>query len=166
MDASWRLATVRFVKQAAGSDRGPAHTQEEAHMHTAIRTGIMTLAGAVGVGVVAVGTQAGAASDDRILNKREDSSVSWYADDDDDRGGDDTRTRTGTRSRTDGPSHDNTNSNSNDGTNSRFTGVTRDRDRSRGDLTRDWTRDGGDRTKDKSKNVTNDRSRNDTRRRW
>ena len=48
---------------------------------------------AVGVGVVAVGTQAGAASDDRILNKREDSSVSWYADDDDDRGGDDTRTR-------------------------------------------------------------------------
>jgi len=42
--------------------------------------------------------------------------------------------------------------------------MSRDRDRSRGDLTKDWTRDGGDRTRDHSKNQTNDRSRNDTRR--
>jgi len=53
---------------------------------------------------------------------------------------------------------------SNDGTNSRYTAVSRDRDRSRGDKTRDWTRDGGDRTRDHSAARTNDRSRNDTRR--
>jgi hypothetical protein len=54
--------------------------------------------------------------------------------------------------------------NNNDGTNSRHTPVSRDRDLSRGDLTKDWTRDGGDRTRDHSKLKTNDRSRNDTRR--
>jgi hypothetical protein len=53
--------------------------------------------------------------------------------------------------------------NSNDNTNSRVTGVSRDRDKSRGDLTKDWTRDGGDKTRDHSANRTNDRSRNDTR---
>jgi hypothetical protein len=52
---------------------------------------------------------------------------------------------------------------SRDATNSRFTRVSRDRDYSRGDLTRDWTRDGGDPTRDYSENRTNDRSRNDTR---
>ena len=52
---------------------------------------------------------------------------------------------------------------SNDGTNSRVTPVSRDKDRSRGDLTKDWTRDGGDRTRDWSRNTTNDKSRNDTR---
>ena len=45
-----------------------------------------------------------------------------------------------------------------------MTGVSRDRDLSRGDKTRDWTRDGGDKTRDKTANSTNDRSRNDTRR--
>ncbi len=45
-----------------------------------------------------------------------------------------------------------------------MTGVSRDRERSRGDRTRDWTRDGGDRTRDLTPNLTNDRSRNDTRR--
>ncbi len=49
------------------------------------------------------------------------------------------------------------------GTNSRFTAVSRDRDRSRSDKTRDWTRDGGDRTRDWSANKTNDKSRADTR---
>jgi hypothetical protein len=54
--------------------------------------------------------------------------------------------------------------NSNDATNSRFTGVSRDRDASRGDKTRDWTRDGsGDNKRDWSANRTNDGSRNDTR---
>lgn len=53
---------------------------------------------------------------------------------------------------------------SNDRTNSRFTGVSRDRDRSRGDLTRDRTRDGkGGEKRDWSRHHTNDRSRNDTR---
>lgn len=131
-------------------------------MRTAITTGILTVASAVGFGTLAFGagqTATATGSDDVILNKREDTAVQWVVADDDD--GDDN-----TRSRTEGPSHDNTNSASHDSTNSRFTAVSRDRDRSRGDLTRDWTRDGGDRTKDKSRHHTNDRSRNDTRRNW
>jgi len=53
---------------------------------------------------------------------------------------------------------------SNDGTNSRHTSVSRDRDRSRGDLTRDRTKDGpGGGKRDWSQNGTNDRTRNDTR---
>ena len=54
--------------------------------------------------------------------------------------------------------------NSNDATNSRFTPVTYDKDRSRGDLTRDWTQDGaGGGKRDWSRHQTNDRSRNDSR---
>lgn len=54
--------------------------------------------------------------------------------------------------------------NSKDGTNSAHTGVSKDRDRSRGDLTKDRTRDGGGgSTRDHSRNHTNDKSRNDTR---
>ena len=132
-------------------------------MKTAVTSGILAVAGAVAFGGLAFGTgqTASAGSDDVVLNKREDTALSWVVADDDD--GDDNTTR---GSRTDGPSHDNTNSASRDHTNSRFTAVSRDRDRSRGDLTRDWTRDGGDRTKDKSRYITNDRSRNDTRRVW
>ena len=53
---------------------------------------------------------------------------------------------------------------SNDGTNSRVTSVSRDDDRSRGDLTRDRTKDGpGTSTRDRTANSTNDASRNDTR---
>src|ERR671919_146426 len=57
---------------------------------------------------------------------------------------------------------------SNDGTGSGHTAVSRDRDRSRGDLTRDRTKDGpGASTRDWRGGPTNDRSRNDTRRaRW
>jgi hypothetical protein len=51
----------------------------------------------------------------------------------------------------------------NDGTRSNYTGVSRDRDRSRGDVTKDSTRDGGDLTRDLTRNSTNDKSRNDTR---
>jgi hypothetical protein len=54
--------------------------------------------------------------------------------------------------------------NSKDGTNSAHTGVSKDRDRSRGDRTKDRTRDGaGGSTRDHSRNHTNDKSRNDTR---
>jgi hypothetical protein len=53
---------------------------------------------------------------------------------------------------------------SNDRTDSRVTPVTRDRDRSRGDLTRDRTKDGpGGPTRDWTRNHTNDRTRNDSR---
>jgi len=73
-------------------------------------------------------------------------------DDDDDDTNDDTSANTGNSAST------------NDNTASNFTGVSRDRDHSRGDKTRDWTRDGaGDQKRDWSGNKTNDRSRNDTR---
>ena len=72
------------------------------------------------------------------------------ADDTDDGGGDSNSATSGV--------------NSNDGTNSRYTSVSRNRDRSRGDLTRDRTKDGpGGATRDRSAHHTNDRSRNDTR---
>ena len=54
--------------------------------------------------------------------------------------------------------------NSGDRTNSRHSAVSRNGDRSRGDLTRDRTKDGpGASTRDRSAHHTNDRSRNDTR---
>ncbi len=53
--------------------------------------------------------------------------------------------------------------NTRDKTNSRVTPVSRDRDKSRFDLTKDWTMDGGEFTRDRTKNSTNDNSRNDTR---
>lgn len=43
------------------------------------------------------------------------------------------------------------------------TGSRSGRDNSRNKKVRDWTRDGGDRTRDRSRNSTNDRSRNNTR---
>lgn len=53
---------------------------------------------------------------------------------------------------------------SNDGTGSGYSAVSRDQDRSRGDLTRDRTRDGaGDSKRDWTGGHTNDASRNDTR---
>jgi hypothetical protein len=52
----------------------------------------------------------------------------------------------------------------NDNTRSNYSNVSRDRDRSRGDLTRDLTRDGGNGpTRDLTADSTNDKSRNDTR---
>ena len=92
------------------------------------------------------------ASDDVVLKKDEFKEVVAMGDDDD--GDDDSNSRSGYTSGVD----------SNDGTGSGHTGVSRDRDRSRGDKTRDWTRDGkGGIKRDFSAGHTNDRSRNDTR---
>jgi hypothetical protein len=122
-------------------------------------------AGLVTTGLLALPISS-AFADDSVTLKRDDDGADLVlvSDDNDDDGldrADGTNSNTGadnTRSR-------NTSGvNSNDGTNSRNTAVSRDRDRSRGDLTKDWTRDGGDRTRDHSKFKTNDRSRNDTRR--
>jgi hypothetical protein len=83
------------------------------------------------------------------LARRDDELPALVASDDDDDGDDNTGTRTG---------------DSNDRTGSRHTSVSRDRDRSRGDLTRDRTKDGpGDSRRDWSGGHTNDRTRNDTR---
>ena len=124
-----------------------------------IRTGIITLAGSVGAGMLTIAGTANA--DTALLTKREDASAEWVVDDDDRGDDDDTNTRSkvsGPETRTGGAG-----TNTNDMTGSRMSRVSRDRDRSRGDQTRDWTRDGGDRTRDFSRNLTNDKSRNDTR---
>ena len=93
------------------------------------------------------------ASDEVVLKKDEFKEVVAMDGDDDD-GDSNSNSRSGYTSGVD----------SNDRTGSGHTGVSRDRDRSRGDKTRDWTRDGrGDLKRDWSGGHTNDRSRNDTR---
>lgn len=116
------------------------------------RVGVLILALVIGVtlplgGVAVAGDDA---NDPAALLRRGDEGGTLFAADDDDDGGDDD-----TRSRS---------RKSFDRTNSRFTGVSRDRDQSRGDLTRDRTKDGpGGKKRDWSRHHTNDRSRNDTR---
>ncbi len=137
-------------------------------MNRIITTGTLGLAGLVAAGLVAwqVPAFAGSGSDRDTAFKRDDDSQVLVTtvddDDDDDTGRDQTRTRT----RTNGDDTNTGNSRSRaDQTNSRVSAVSRDRDLSRGDLTRDWTTDGpGAQKRDWSANSTNDRSRNDTRR--
>lgn len=122
---------------------------------TLIPFGTLGLAGLVGVGLMSFpATTVSANLGDEAITKREDNVAELVLVDDDDDDDSFSRTTRGTgssRSRA-------------DGTNSRYTAVSRDRDRSRGDLTKDWTRDGpGSRTRDFSQNRTNDRSRHDTR---
>jgi hypothetical protein len=114
-----------------------------------------------GLGLALMSTTGANAGEDakREDDVREIATVSYDDDDDDDTNTGNTNTGNNTVN-----SNDRT-GDSNDGTNSRVTAVSRDKDRSRGDLTKDFTRDGkgGDRTRDWSQNRTNDRSRNDTR---
>jgi len=123
------------------------------------RLSIWVLAAAVTMGL-AGGLLSASARDyqDFAAKREEDSIVLAVAEDNDDDDSDglagDTHSRSDFTSGVD----------SNDRTGSRHTGVSRDRDRSRGDLTRDRTKDGaGDNKRDWSQNHTNDRSRNDTR---
>ena len=125
-------------------------------MDKLLRAAIIAIAGLFALGMVSVAPASAAGSDDRLA-KREDSIAQVATVDDDADGDDDTNTGNTGNTNNDGTGV------SNDGTNSRHTAVSRDRDRSRGDLTKDWTRDGGDRTRDYSRNYTNDQSRNDTR---
>ena len=120
-------------------------------MKALLRSGVAALGTTMAAGlVIGAGHTASAAGDDAAYAKREDNAKEWVVSADDDSDGD-TNTNGGDNSR------------SNDNTGSRATGVSRDRDNSRGDNSRDWTRDGGDRTRDHSGNHTNDGSRNDTR---
>jgi hypothetical protein len=125
------------------------------------RIATMTLAGAVAVfgPVGAAIASADGPSREQVVFKRDedDEEISTpfaRGDDDDDTdtdgGGGGTSFTSGVDSR--------------DGTDSRVTSVSRDRDRSRGDLTRDRTKDGpGTSTRDRTPNRTNDRSKHDTR---
>jgi hypothetical protein len=116
--------------------------------------GTLGLAGLVGVGLMSFPTTTAAGDDGDAFIKREEhvSELALVADDDDDDTNDNTRSRNTDNSRA-----------TNDNTRSNFTKVSRDRDLSHSDKTKDPTRDGGDRTRDLTPNLTNDRSRNDTR---
>ncbi|MPZ59966.1 MAG: hypothetical protein GEU93_01465 [Propionibacteriales bacterium] len=122
-------------------------------MNKFLKAFVAALAGVFGLGLLVTGltaTTTTAGADDKVYAKRDDevTEVELVSDDDDD---DDSNSWSRSRR-------------SRDNTNSRHTPVSRDRDLSRGDLTRDWTRDGkGDRKRDWSRFHTKDRSRNDTR---
>lgn len=122
--------------------------------------GTLGLVGATSIGVLGLNASAAADETDAYV-KREDKATSLVlaADDDDD----DTNTGGDTGQSPSGADGTGTSRSRADGTSSRMTGVSRDRDLSSGDLTRDQTRDGGDLTRDLTPNLTNDRSRDDTR---
>ena len=141
------------------------------------RGSVVGLAGLVGAGVLAWPAVGSAAPSDEVYLKRQETDVELVAfddeDDDDtvakklqrDTRSKDTRSKAtrskDTRSRVTQQSR--SKQASRDATNSRASRVSRDRDVSRGDLTRDWTRDGGKQKRDWSSGSTNDWSRNDTR---
>ena len=117
------------------------------------RAGVLGLAFALLAGLP-MGAALAVDRDDVVLKREDDQAEVAVMDDDGDDGDDSGNT---------GNSGNTSGVNSNDATGSRHTSVSRNRDRSRGDLTRDWTKDGGDRTRDHSRHHTNDGSRNDTR---
>ncbi len=122
---------------------------------TLIRSGVAGLSGALAVGFVALLPTAAASDDEAYTKRDEQASVLVTADDDDSDDDSGTTRETAFSGANSGVSRD--------ATNSRVTPVSRDRDRSVGDLTRDWTRDGGDRTRDWTPMNTNDNSGHDTR---
>ncbi|HSU03659.1 MAG TPA: hypothetical protein VLK03_13995 [Nocardioides sp.] len=126
-------------------------------MRKLLPTALLSIAGMAVIGLVAMSAPVVSSAADEAAKREDDTpSLVLVADDDDDDTNDDDDTQ-------DGDTRTGASANTNDNTASNFTGVSRDRDNSRGDKTRDWTRDGGDRTRDWSANQTNDRSRNDTR---
>ncbi|HET7326117.1 MAG TPA: hypothetical protein VFJ14_02410 [Nocardioidaceae bacterium] len=127
---------------------------------TAYRSVVTGVATVFGLGLVGAGAAAVAAPNDYLAHRDDTSNeIVLAGDDDGDDDGDDGTANTNTNTKT---GHSGT-GNSRDGTNSVVSRASRNRDHSRDDRTKDMTRDGGDRTRDFSRNLTNDRSRNDTR---
>lgn len=129
----------------------------------AVRTASVAVAGLVALALAGAPASVASSGSDPAVKRNEDTpDLVLVADRDDD----DTNDRLGadmaTRSKATRSKATRSKA-SRDHTNSRYTAVSRDRDKSRGDLTRDWTMDGGERTRDWSKNSTNDNTRNDTR---
>ncbi len=132
-------------------------------MKSLIPLSTLGLAGAVSLGVLGLTGPVTSAADGDAYVKREEqaNSLVLVSDDDDDDSNDDTgASATGASNTTAGTGSSRSRA---DGTNSRFSAVSRDRDLSRGDMTKDGTRDGGDHTRDLTPNLTNDSSKNDTR---
>ena len=122
---------------------------------------LMAMIGLVAVGLLSLQSAGTSQANDEVSKRDDDSPELVLVADDDDDDTNDSNSGDTSRSRNTGISRS-----TGDNTNSRFTGVSRDRDLSRSDKTRDWTRDGkGGKKHDWSANKTNDRSRNDTRRR-
>lgn len=121
----------------------------------------LALAGAVSLGVIGLTSATAAANDTDGYAKREDTSTELVTVTDDDDDGDDLDTGTNTATNT--ATGTGSDASTSDQTSSGVTAVSRDRDLSRGDKTKDRTMDGGDPTRDLTPNLTNDRSRNDTR---
>lgn len=156
-------------------------------MRRLLSVSTLGLASLVAVGLLTLQGGAASAKDDSVqqdplknMVKRDEDTPDIVMDDeqdddDDDTGASQTRTRTGglntsgsTRTNgvdTSGHTREGARDHTGDDTNSRHTSVSRDRDRSRGDLTTDMTSDGPGRNNvDHSRNHTNDHSRHDTRR--
>ena len=129
-------------------------------MQALIRTTIAALAALLGLGLFTMTATSSASADDVVAKREDSANVLVSADDDDD--DDDTDDGNDDSGRTGASSLSGTGV-SNDGTGSRVTAASRDRDISKGDLTKDRTMDGGDPTRDLTQNHTNDASRNDTR---
>ena len=122
-------------------------------MKKIIPAALITATGAVVIGLI--GMQAPALAEEAV--KRDDDAIELVLADDDD--GDDTNDDSTDAEDTSTPSLA-----TSDNTNSRVSAVSRDRDISRGDMTKDFTSDGpGDQVRDLSANATNDNSRSDTR---
>jgi uncharacterized membrane protein len=116
------------------------------------RTAVLVLAGSIGLGA----PTAALAANEKAYAREEDVYVVAAVDDDDGDGDTGNTGNSGDTSKTSGQD-------SNDNTNSRNSAVSKDRDRSKGDLTKDRTNDGPGSTRDNTRNHTNDKSRNDTR---
>ena len=110
-------------------------------MNAFLKTLVASVAALFGFGLIFAGLSATAVSAGEDVAKRnEDTPEIVLVDDDDDDGGDNSRGSGVSR----------------DATNSRFSAVSRNRDASRGDLTRDNTRDGGKLKRDWYRFTTSD----------
>ena len=118
-------------------------------MRKILPTTLLGVAGLTAFGLIAMSAPVVAAAADEAAKRDDDATeLVLVADDDDDDTNDDDDD--GDDAPT--PAYTGAGRDTNDNTNSGFTGVSRDRDNSRGDKTRDWTRDGGDQTRDHSAN--------------
>jgi hypothetical protein len=134
----------------------PTGSANGREMHMAARVIVALMTAVLGIGLMGTAVAAGSPSEPAVLREEDATEVVVaYDDDDDGQGGNTGNTGRSFKSGT---------GNSNDGTNSRVTGVSKDKDRSRDDLTKDWSKDGpGAKRRDWSRHQTNDASKNDTR---
>jgi hypothetical protein len=123
--------------------------------NTLLKGLIASVATVFGFGLLAGGVSVASSSANDLAKRDEDAAELVLVADDGDDDGDGDNSGNGGNSGT---------GNSRDATNSVVSRVSRNGDLSRDDRTRDKTRDGaGAKKRDVSRNVTNDRSRNDTR---